>query len=456
MELGVDDFVIYEGLDRIGGRIHAVPYKDGFLQMGAQFINGAQNPLYKIAHRLGILADAVSDTAHVDYAFYAYGNQQVKQADIKLFLDFTSKLDSKYRAIAENDEITARRYTLKEIFTLDYMDFLKTHNFTTKQKNVFDSLARSFRSYWEFEWAADWSTLSLHVLKEWNDYGTVCESFATDKIGFKAILDDIAEPISKSHFQFNTRIDNIQLNSTTGRMKLTANGQTLPSEFDYVIVTSSLGVLKKYHHLMFSPPLSRQKIEAIEKIGFGGSCKVFFEWDKPFWSNKTYSIAPLPVRGMIRDELDMFEEETTTLQVVDWAPNVLSAWYAGRGHQLVDNMSEGELKFKIAKLMREMYNNEDIPLPKKVIRTQLTKNELLLGSYSYMTQVQALSRISHSQLSMPVKLDGRPKILFAGEATHHRLFQTAVGAFLSGRREADRVVNDWSKHNVTSFKKCIQ
>lgn len=79
-------------------------------------------------------------------------------------MEFTSKLDSKYRRIAKEDEKTARRYTFKELFTLDYTNFLKSQNFTDEQKNVFDSLSRSFRSYWEFEWAADWSTVSLCVI----------------------------------------------------------------------------------------------------------------------------------------------------------------------------------------------------------------------------------------------------------------------------------------------------
>ncbi|CAI5453560.1 unnamed protein product [Caenorhabditis angaria] len=455
IELGVDEFDIYEGADRIGGRIHAIPYKDGYLQMGAQFINGAENPLYKIANRLGLIADIVSDTAHVDNAKYVYGNQKVDPKDIATFLEFTQKLDPKYRKIAKFDEKTARRYTFKEIFTMDYMNFLKQRNVTIDQRNVFDSLVRSFRSYWEFEWAADWSTLSVHVLKEWNDYGPECESFATNKIGFKAILDDISHPIPRHNFKFQTRVENIELNQDTGKLRITTNYGKVRGEYDYVIVTSSLGVLKKYHHKMFTPPLPRQKIEAIEKIGFGGSCKVFFEWEQPFWTNETYSIVPLPVKGMMgKEKLDTFEEETTVLQVMDWAPNVLSAWYAGRGHQYIDNLSEEELKVKMTKLMREMYNDPNIPEPSKIIRTTLTKNELLLGSYSYMTQVQALSRISHSQLAIPVKLEGRPKILFAGEATHHRLFQTTIGGFLSGRREADRAFSDFQR-NLNISKNCM-
>ncbi|CAB3398076.1 unnamed protein product [Caenorhabditis bovis] len=434
IELGIDDFDIFEGLDRIGGRIHAIPYKDGYLQMGAQFINGADNPLYKIADRLGLISYVVSDTAHIDNAKFVYGNYSVNEDDIKLFLEFIQPLDPKYRRIAKYDERASRRYTFKELFTVDYMDFLKKNNITGERKNVFDSLVRSFRSYWEFEWAADWSKLSVQVLKEWNDYGRECESFGTNRIGFKGIIDDIASVIPPNAIKFNTRVENIALNSDTGKLTITTNKGIVERKYDYVVVTSSLGVLKKYHQTMFTPSLPRQKIEAIEKIGFGGSCKIFLEWDKPFWSNDTYSIAPLPIKGLGRDHLDPFEEETTTLQVVDWAPNVLSAWYAGKGHEVIDNMSEDEIRVRMAK-------------------TQLTKNELLLGSYSYMTQVQALSRISHSQLAIPVKLDGRPKILFAGEATHHRLFQTTIGGYLSGRREADRAFSDWKKFEKVGNKK---
>uniref|UniRef100_A0AC34QFB1 Amine oxidase domain-containing protein n=1 Tax=Panagrolaimus sp. JU765 TaxID=591449 RepID=A0AC34QFB1_9BILA len=42
---------------------------------------------------------------------------------------------------------------------------------------------------------------------------------------------------------------------------------------------------------------------------------------------------------------------------------------------------------------------------------------------------------------IPVRQNNKIRIQFAGEGTHHRIFQTCVGAFLSGRREADRVLS---------------
>jgi hypothetical protein len=72
-------------------------------------------------------------------------------------------------------------------------------------------------------------------------------------------------------------------------------------------------------------------------------------------------------------------------------------------------------------------------------RNRWTQMDLFGGSYSYVSVEQARANISHSRLSLPIRVNGVPRVLFAGEATHHRVFETAIGAFLSGRREADRI-----------------
>ncbi|RCN50701.1 amine oxidase [Ancylostoma caninum] len=445
IEIGRNDIDIYEGLDRIGGRVHPVPYYGGYLQMGAQYINGANNPIYKIATKLGVVSEIVSDTAHLENPEYLIGTQPIAREDIELFANFVEPLDPKYRKLAKEHDLLSRVYTIKSIFMEDYSRFLKQNNITAARKKIFDALTRSYRSYWEFEWAADWADLSPRVLTEFNDRGTEGESFLTNKLGYKAILDHLRLPILDTMFHFNTTVTNIE-HSPEGVFLTTSSGK-IAKRYDYVIVTSSLGHLKKYHRQLFTPSLPRQKIEAIEKIGFGGSCKIFFRWEQPWWNNHSYSIIPLPVEGMARYALDSFERELTTLQVLDWEPNTLTAWVAGAGQRVMDNMSDDEMKERITTLIRDMKNDQSVPPPSEIIRTKLTKNELLLGSYSYMSLAQAKARISHSRLAIPIKHKHRPKVMFAGEATHHRLFQTAIGAYLSGRREADRLVADWNAHS---------
>ncbi|PIO75677.1 amine oxidase [Teladorsagia circumcincta] len=384
--------------------------------MGAEYINGADNPIYKIADKLGVIADIISDTAQLQNAEYLIGNQPISRQDIDLFTKFVEPLDPKYRQLAKQHDLLSRVYTIKSIFMEDYTLFLK---------------------------------LSPRVLTEWNDKGTEGESFHTNKIGYKAILEHLRTAIPEHMFYFNTTILNI--NHSAAGVTLTTSKGIVSKMYDYVIVTSSLGHLKKYHHNLFTPPLPRQKIEAIEKIGFGGSCKMFFRWEKPWWSNETCPMIPLPVEGMARDVIDPFERELTTLQVLDWEPNTLTTWIAGAGQRVMDDMSDEEIIARTTKLIRDLKNDPSIEPPSEIIRTRLTKNELLLGSYSYMSQAQARARISHSRLAIPVKYNKHPRVLFAGEATHHRLFQTAIGAYLSGRREADRLNSDWESTMSSVF-----
>jgi monoamine oxidase len=80
----------------------------------------------------------------------------------------------------------------------------------------------------------------------------------------------------------NKASDSLRLNSEVA--KITPNGEggaikvVLTNEqeltADYVIVTVSLAVLKAKAAEMFSPALSANKMEAIEKVGIGSNAKV--------------------------------------------------------------------------------------------------------------------------------------------------------------------------------------
>ena len=50
------DIVILEAEDRIGGRIHSIPFGDNWLEMGAEWIHGkGENPLWKFVQENKVL-----------------------------------------------------------------------------------------------------------------------------------------------------------------------------------------------------------------------------------------------------------------------------------------------------------------------------------------------------------------------------------------------------------------
>jgi spermine oxidase len=92
-------------------------------------------------------------------------------------------------------------------------------------------------------------------------------------------------------------------------------------------------------------------------------------------------------------------------------------------------------------LFRRLLNNDTIPAPSQILRNKWTSDPLFAGTYSYISVAAAKSGINFDQIAAPILVSGQAKVLFAGEATHHDVYQTTIGAFLSGKREAERLFN---------------
>lgn len=57
LENGYKDFLVFEALERIGGRICTFNTDRGYLELGAQWIHGQQgNPVYEIAQKNDLVA----------------------------------------------------------------------------------------------------------------------------------------------------------------------------------------------------------------------------------------------------------------------------------------------------------------------------------------------------------------------------------------------------------------
>ena len=62
-----NDFLIFEALERVGGRIFTVEHGDSFLEMGAQYIHGQENnPIYYIARENKQIDDVYNEILSED------------------------------------------------------------------------------------------------------------------------------------------------------------------------------------------------------------------------------------------------------------------------------------------------------------------------------------------------------------------------------------------------------
>ena len=96
-------------------------------------------------------------------------------------------------------------------------------------------------------------------------------------------------------------------------------------------------------------------------------------------------------------------------------------------------MSDDHVVEEIMAHLQKVYG-ADIPRPKQFLRTKWDSNEYTYGSYSF---------VPYGVKSKAYKLFEKPvnnKLFFAGEHTIHAFRATVHGAFLSGIREAKKVM----------------
>ena len=118
------------------------------------------------------------------------------------------------------------------------------------------------------------------------------------KHGYSAIFQDFAQ------------IEDIRLNHVLKTLHYDSDGVTLhfthhhAAQFDAVLVTLPLGVLKQ-HQKLFSPALPLVKQQAIEKLGMGVLDKVYLQFDDVFWDKATTWIAT-PDNGLPRGHFNQW------------------------------------------------------------------------------------------------------------------------------------------------------
>nr|CAD2159628.1 unnamed protein product [Meloidogyne enterolobii] len=461
--IGLHNVQIFEASNRVGGRVYPLEFEGIFLQQGAEFINGEDNAIYKAASRLGLITGEVDDSALIseDAQFVSSPNCQISQDKLNKFAEFSSFLELKYAEMAmDNREIWSK--TVAQVFDRDYEEFLRKMNASKEDRLQYDSLAKIYRGYYEGEWSAPIDKLALHNYVKWKDGSKSFpfSSFTLNSRGYAPILAELVENVPVNKLNLNSRVVQIDYRGKHVRLKLqkTNNDQNLMEEewlsthFDFVIITVPIGHLKQFSSTMFLPQLPKNKLKIIEAIGFGSMEKVFLVYDKPFWPENMTSLIALNCNyeeeeeGRIRDSLH-------TLQPHPWAKNrILVLWLSGNGPRLVNALTDSMLSDLITKHLREVLQDRNIRPPVKIIRTKWLNDQNFLGSYTYITpQSSLISDDPFSILAEPIysKKDQKLKLLFAGEGTHSQIFQTTIGAFESGQREAERI-----KEYLIGINKC--
>lgn len=386
---------VYEANNKIGGRLSTNRSISGIaFDEGASWIHGVEgNPITSLAKQAGMTTSFTDDT---NIIVYDIGSKPIDSGV------YASTEDAFFNVLATLHTQGDASKSFEAVFQSLYPNQAK------------DRLWKFFLSSFVTFDLGDLDKLSSILYQEGEEFGGD-EHNATN--GY----DTIAKFLSLGlDIRLSSRVTKIDYSED--KVKLWVNGTE--NEADYVLITVPLGVLKG-DKINFEPALPFTKQNAIQKVGMGCVNKFLLTWDEVFWDNRQY-IAYTPEQ---RDKFNYF----VNLHTLNPNAKALMTFAYAEYARKTETMNDAELVNEIMKHLKDIYGS-NIPNPTNLLRTRWQSNENTFGSYSFTavgTEMQHFNDLA---------AEIGNKVFFAGEHTHIDYYSTAHGAYLSGIREADKIL----------------
>ena len=341
---GVDNVLILEARDRIGGRIWTDTIGDNIpVDLGASWIHGVNgNPIAQIVAENNITTVATDYENEVEHTPGVLSNP-VRGNLWEEFEDFAYDQDG--RSIQNNLEAFVEEEDLNK-GEVDYLEYL-------------------INTTIEHELGADVSNLSI------KNYDGGKELSGGDVLfpgGYDQIINILAQNKNITLEQPVTSIDYsgelISIETNSGDTFITKQ----------VVVTVPLGVLKK-GYITFDPQLPVQKRTVIDRLGMGVLNKTYLLFDEVFWEKD------IEIIGYVGKEKGHWAE-TLNLYPYTQEP-ILLMFNAGDYGTEIEQNSDQKTVNEAMNMLREIYG-ANTPNPIDSVITRWNKDQWSGGSYSYV------------------------------------------------------------------------
>ncbi|KAM7476752.1 hypothetical protein LguiB_023995 [Lonicera macranthoides] len=401
-ENGVEDMVILEASDRIGGRIRKDDFGGVSVELGAGWIAGVggkeSNPVWELARQSG-LRTCFSDYSNARYNIYDPSG--------KIFPSGIAA-DSYKKAV----DSAIEKLRTDEANHGD--DVANLYEPPSSPKTPIE-LAIDFILH-DFE-MAEVEPISTYV-----DFGER-EFLVADERGYEYLLHKMAETFL---FTSDGEImdSRLKLNKVVRELQHSRNGVSVTTEdgcvyeANYVILSVSIGVLQS-DLISFRPPLPRWKMEAIEKCDVMVYTKIFLKFPCKFWpcgAEKEFFIYAHERRGYY-----------TFWQHMENAypgSNILVVTLTNGESKRVEAQSDQETLKEAMEVLKNMFGPQ-IPDATDILVPRWWNNRFQRGSYSNYPIY--INHQAVQDIKAPV---GR--IFFTGEHTSERFNGYVHGGYLAG------------------------
>lgn len=233
---------------------------------------------------------------------------------------------------------------------------------------------------------------------------------------------------------FDHPIKRIQY-TTRGVTVTTDQGTTFSAP--YALITVPVGVLKS-QQIEFLPQLPPSKRDAITRLGMGVVEKIALRFPYVFWETGDDPKNPINFLGRFPSEDDRFSFWFNARPLT--GKPILVVLISADFAKQINGLSTDEVKRRMTAILRRWYG-PGTPDPIDIQRSDWGTNRFSLGSYSYYGVGSTL--LDRDLLAQPVHAPGtRPgmeQVFFAGEATDRAHPGSVWGAYVAGKREAERI-----------------
>ncbi|WP_459209671.1 flavin monoamine oxidase family protein [Aquimarina rhabdastrellae] len=385
--------IILEAQAKVGGRLKTDRSLGIAFDEGASWIHGPKkNPITKLAKEAGTKTFLTNDD-----------NIKTYDKDGKIYNQrILNNAEERYNTFL--DEVEGKQgESFADIF-------YKMHP-NLKENRLWTYMLSAFL---EFDTGGD-----IHKLSSTSFYDD--KAFKGEDLiitnGYDKITDYLAHHID---IRFNTVVESIDYRESNVIIK-TNRGDFSAEK---VLVTVPLGVLKK-KKIEFKPSLPAETQKAIDDLEMGSVNKFLLVWDKAFWDEDVQYIGYTPVE---KGKFNYFLNVKKFTEA-----NALMTFAFGDYAIETEKMTNEQLIEEMIVHLRTIYGKE-IPKPRHFLRTKWNNNKYSYGAYSFPDKISGSA--AYDVFKKPIK----NKIFFAGEHTIKAYRGTVHGAYLSGIREAKKLL----------------
>lgn len=326
------------------------------MEAGAQWLHGTTNTLYEFSRQYNLLSNTEAGEAMGPYL-----TEDGRVINPEIINEITGAVNSFLEDCCSFNNTLNFPSSVGSYLDKRLEEYLGNRNLEESKlrlvKEIYDWIIR-------FE-LIDNSCEDLYELsaKYWGDYEDEGrQDHVSFTSGMSSLVDRLVDLLPGGSLVTSCPVKNIDW---AGEKVVISceNGRII--EGDAVIVTVSLGVLKKGKDKLFNPLLPKRISTTVESLGFKSICKIFLVFSEAWW---------LPEEGFQllwscdRSYGDDWTRYMTGFDIVHGQDNVLVGWVGGKGAELVAQVPEEQVGVTCVNLLKKFLKRKDIQEPVKVFR----------------------------------------------------------------------------------------